>query len=131
MLVQDQLKEPSTKAGKVIIPLNSFQNQGQLTTTSKSKSSGVIWTGLGILALCGICCSAPILAGIGAAIGATALLSFAWPTIGLGVAVLLGAILFIVILTRKYKATHSASMNSGASCSSSKCSVDGSCSCKK
>lgn len=105
--------------------------------SSKKKAGNLGWlSGVGIIIMCGICCSLPLLGG-GLAIGGTALLAFfnvSWVWLGFG----LISIIVTLLLTRRYwsRPAHSGSSSSGRlakSCISNggKCPADRSCGCGK
>lgn len=80
------------------------------------------WTGLGLVALCGICCSAPLLAGVMLAGGSIIafLATIAWPlAILVGLSLLIGLFFWV----RRPKTT---CQNLAGSCG-----ADGACGCKK
>ncbi len=128
---------------------NSTPNRSQIillkpsstkTTAPKASSLGW-WSGIGVIVLCGICCSLPLLGG-GLAIGGTGLLAFLnvtglWLWLAVALTVLLIVSLLIIRLRRSNRVqTESGpgglSMksctceNNGASCPS-----DHSCGCGK
>lgn len=104
-----------TEAGK----LKSGKNQKK----DADNLQAIGWTGLGLVALCGICCSAPLLAGIVLAGGSVLafLATFAWP-----LAVLAGVGLLIGLFFWLRRRPQTACRNSAGSCS-----ANGACSCKK
>jgi hypothetical protein len=107
------------------------EKTGTLEDTKKSWA-GV--GGLGIIALCGLCCSLPLLAGGGLALGGASVLAClgaTWPIIAVvvGLAVLATGIVWLRQTSRRNPA--SLPMTSGETGECSACSLDGSCGCKK
>ena len=104
------------------------EKTGALEETKKSWAGVGSLAGLGVIALCGLCCSLPLLAGSGLALGGAAVLAFLganWQIVAgiIGFTILAGG----VILVRQARSR----VASGETGDCSACSLDGSCSCKK
>ena len=111
------------------------EKPGATKNNLKSKAGAGGLLGLGIITLCGICCSLPLLAGSGLALGGAAVLAFlsaAWPIL-LGIVVVISALggIFLVRQTRPRGELSNPTISSGETEACNACNLDGSCGCKK
>lgn len=105
-----------------------------LEETKRSWAGVGSLAGLGVIALCGLCCSLPLLAGGGLALGGAAVLAFLganWQIIAgiIGLAVLTVGVGLVRQTRRRKPANFPAASGETGECSA--CSLDGSCGCQK
>jgi hypothetical protein len=110
------------------------EKPGALENKPKPGTSVSGLVGLGIIALCGLCCSLPLVAGSGLAISVAAALAFlsvAWPVVLgiIGLTILISGAIVVRRTGRRANPGNSpTSFSEMAACSA--CNVDGSCGCQ-